>query len=70
MRGPSQSFTIGGRVNEAELARVDAAARLQGVQRARFIVAATLARSTEVLKRAASSPPEQGSGGEMSGGAA
>ena len=46
-------FTIGGRVNEEQLTRVDAAATLARQPRAHFIVSATLERADDVLRRAA-----------------
>ena len=49
-----RSTTIGGRVNEDELARVDAAARLVRQPRAHFIVTASLDRADAVLRRAVS----------------
>ena len=58
--GPSvreaRPITIGGRVNEDQLAKVDAAARLARVARAHFIVQATLEKADEVIRRIASEP--------------
>ena len=53
------NLTIGGRVNEAQLARVDAAARLECQPRAHFIVSASLARADEVLRIAVSRSEER-----------
>ena len=52
MQGSRHTLTIGGRVNEDQLARVDAAARLARMPRAHFVVAATLQMSESVLREA------------------
>jgi len=46
-----RSLTIGGRVNEAQLALIDAGARLTRLPRAHFVVQATLERATSVIQR-------------------
>ena len=45
--------TMGGRVNEDQLVRVDAAALLKRQPRAHFIVEATLEKADEILRDAA-----------------
>ena len=46
-------LTVGGRVNEEQLARIDAAARLARMQRAHFVVGAVLGEADRVLRSAA-----------------
>jgi len=57
-------YTVGGRVNEKQLARLDAAARLNQQPRAHFIIQAALDRAEDVLRRAvgdqANEPAEVG----------
>ncbi len=48
---------MGGRVNEGQLVRVDAAALLKGQPRAHFIVEATLEKADEILREAAAEAP-------------
>ena len=50
-------LTMGGRVNEGQLVRVDAAALLKGQPRAHFIVEATLEKADEILREAAAEAP-------------
>ena len=57
MENLGHPLILGGRVNAAQLARVDAAARLTRQPRAHFIVAATLERAAQVLKAAAAEAP-------------
>ena len=45
MQGARQPLTLAGRVNEDQMAKVDAAAGLAGMPRAHFVVTATLAHS-------------------------
>ena len=52
MGSRAQPFTIAGRVDENQLARVDAAARLARMPRAHFVAAATLQMSESVLREA------------------
>ena len=56
MQNPGHPLTLAGRVNEAQLALVDAAARLTQQPRAHFVVAATLERATQVLQAAVEAP--------------
>ena len=46
-------LTVGGRVNEEQMARIDAAARLARLQRAHFVVGAVLGEADRVLRSAA-----------------
>lgn len=48
--------TLSGRVDETQLARVDAAARLTQQYRAHFVTWATLEKADEVLRAAAEAP--------------
>ena len=63
MTNAGHPMTLGGRVNEDELARVDAAARLRHQPRAHFVVEATLEMAAQVIQEAAAENPvlaEQG----------
>lgn len=53
MKSRERPLTIGGRVNEDQLALVDAAARLTRQPRSHFIVRATLEKAGEVIRRTA-----------------
>ena len=56
-------ITLAGRVNEAQLARVDAAARLTQQPRAHFVVEAALERAAQVIQKAAGEAlADQGAG--------
>lgn len=48
----NRPYVIGGRVNSGQLARVDAAARLEQVSRAEFIVRAAVEKAERTLKSA------------------
>ena len=48
----SHPLTIGGRVNDRQMARVDAACRLVRVPRAHFVVKATLEKAERILCQA------------------
>ena len=53
MKKGGHRLTVGGRVNETQMTRIDAAARLTGLQRAHFVVGAVLSEADRVLQRAA-----------------
>ena len=53
MQKGGHRLTVGGRVNEEQMARIDAAARLARLQRAHFVVAAVLGEAARVLRSAA-----------------
>lgn len=48
-----RSLTLAGRVNEREMARVDAAATIRGMSRADYVRAVVLPQAAEDLRRAA-----------------
>ena len=56
MNDAGHPHTLAGRVNEDQLARVDAAARLTRQPRAHLVVAATLLKADEILQAAAEAP--------------
>ena len=53
MQKGGHRLTVGGRVNEEQMARIDAAARLARLQRAHFVVGAALGEADRVLRSAA-----------------
>ena len=52
MQATEKSMTIGGRVTDEQLARVDAASTLARLTRAHFIVEAVLEKADDVLRHA------------------
>ena len=56
MNEAGHPLTLAGRVNEAQLARVDAAARLMNVYRAHFVTWAALEKADKILRAAAEAP--------------
>ena len=53
MQEDGNRLTVGGRVNDEQMARIDAAARLARLQRAHFVVGAVLGEADRVLRSAA-----------------
>ena len=53
MQKEGRGLTVGGRANEEQTARIDAAARLARLQQAHFLVGAVLGEAARVLRSAA-----------------
>jgi uncharacterized protein (DUF1778 family) len=62
MTSDGHRLTAAGRVNEDQMARIDAAAHLERVPRAHFVVRATLAEAERVLRRAVGQDTESTAG--------
>ena len=57
MNDAGHPHTLSGRVDDTQLARVDAAARLTQQLRAHFVTAAALEKADEILRDAAAEAP-------------
>ena len=53
MENVGHRLTVAGRVNDDQMARIDAASRLERLPRAHFVVRAALAEADRVLRSAA-----------------